>query len=80
MPSPPFSLPFSLAGRLADVHTDPSHLARLVMIARNKKVFKPHFKTLLSLYMQKFSKAGKLAFEESTLGLATVEAQECDRE
>lgn len=31
-------------------------------------------------YMQKFSKAGKLAFEESTLGLATVEAQECDRE
>ena len=71
---------FSLAGRLADVHRDPSHLARLVMIARNKRVFKPKYKDLLSRYYQKFSKAGKLAFEELTLGLETDEAQECDSE
>lgn len=37
---------------------------------------------ILSRYFQKFSKAGKLAWEESTLGVETVEeeAQECDEE
>ena len=71
---------FSTAGRLADVHTDPQHLARLVMIARNKKIYKPDDKKLLSCYFQKFSKAGKLEFEESTLGMELSSAQECDEE
>ena len=71
---------FSLAGRLADVHRDPSHLSRMVMIARNKSVFKPEVKKLLSRYFQKFSKAGELVFEESNLGLETDKAQECDEE
>ena len=63
---------------------DPRHLARLTMIARNKKIYKPAVQKLLSRYFQKFSKAGKLAWEESTLGLETVEEevqlQECDEE
>ena len=48
------------------------------MIARNKSVFKPGPKMLMPHYFKKFSKAGKLAFEESALGLETAEAQECD--
>ena len=43
-------------------------------------MFKLKYKDLLSRYYQKFSKAGKLAFEELTLGLETDEAQECDSE
>ena len=39
------------------------------MIARNKKIYMPSDKKLLSCYFQKFSKAGKLEFEESTLGM-----------
>ena len=71
---------FSTAGRLASAHTDPRHLARMVMIARNKKIYKPESKNLLSKYFQKFSKAGKLEFEEGTLGLELNGIQECDEE
>ena len=35
---------------------------------------------LLSKYFQKFSKAGKLEFEEGTLGLELDGIQECDEE
>jgi len=56
------------------------HLARMVMIARNKKIYKPESKNLLSKYFQKFSKAGKLEFEEGTLGLELDGIQECDEE
>ena len=42
---------FSTAGRLADTHTDPQHLARLVLIASYKKIYKPECKKLLSLYL-----------------------------
>ena len=48
-----------------------------VMIARNKSIYKPDSKKLLSVYFQKFSKAGKLTFEEETLGLEIV-TEECD--
>ena len=58
------AVPAARQSRLADTHRDPRHLARLVMIARNKKVYKPDCKVLLSKYFQKFSKAGKLEFEE----------------
>ena len=71
---------FSTAGRLASAHTDPRHLARMVMIARNKKIYKPESKNILSKYFQKFSKAGKLEFEEGTLGLELDGIQECDEE
>ena len=43
------------------------------MISRNKKVYKLEVKKLLSKYFQKYSKAGKLPFEEETLGLAEEE-------
>jgi hypothetical protein len=52
----------------------------MVMIARNKKIYKPESKNLLSKYFQKFSKAGKLEFEEGTLGLELDGIQECDEE
>ena len=71
---------FSTAGRLADTHTNPQHLARLVMIARNKKIYMPEVKKLLSKYYQKFSKAGQLEFEDSTLGLETDEMQDAGEE
>ena len=73
---------FSTSGILSSPHMDPRHLARLTMIARNKKIYKPPVQKILSRYFQKFSKAGKLAWEESTLGVETVEeeAQECDEE
>ena len=73
---------FSTSGILSSPHMDPRHLARLTMIARNKKIYKPSVELLLSRYYQKFSKAGKLAWEELTLGLETLqlEAQECDME
>eukprot|EP00966_Prymnesium_polylepis_P086516 2002415-Prymnesium_polylepis.1 len=75
---------FSTSGILSSPHKDPRHLARLTMIARNKKIYKPAVQKLLSRYYQNFSKAGKLAWEESTLGLETVEEemqlQECDEE
>ena len=61
-------------------HSDPRHLARMVMIACNKKIYKPESKNLLSKYFQKFSKAGKLEFEEETLGLELDGIQECDDE
>ena len=69
---------FSTSGILSSPHMDPRHLARLTMIARNKKVYKPECKKLLSRYYQTFSKAGKLDWEESTLGLEAVaeEAEE----
>lgn len=71
---------FSTAGRLADTHTNPRHLARLVMIARNKKIYMPKVKKLLSKYYQKFSKAGQLEFEDSTRGLETEETQDAGEE
>ena len=71
---------FSTAGRLASAHTDPRHLARMVMIARNKKIYKPESRNILSKYFKKFSKAGKLEFEEGTLGLELDGIQECDEE
>ena len=52
----------------------------MVMIARNKKIYKPESKNLLSKYFQKFSKAGKLELEEGTLGLELDGIQECDEE
>ena len=60
---------FSTSGILSSPHMDPRHLARLTMIARNKKIYKPPVQKILSRYFQKFSKAGKLAWEESTLGV-----------
>uniref|UniRef100_A0A7S2N7R0 Uncharacterized protein n=1 Tax=Haptolina brevifila TaxID=156173 RepID=A0A7S2N7R0_9EUKA len=73
---------FSTSGILSSPHMDSRHLARLTMISRNKKVYKPEAKKLLSRYFQKFSKAGKLDWEESTLGMAIVgaEAELCDEE
>ena len=58
----------------------PRHLARLVMIARNKKIYMPEVKALLSKYYQKFSKAGQLEFEDSTRGLETEETQDAGEE
>ena len=69
---------FSSAGILADSHMDPHHLSRLVMINRNKKIYTPEMTKLLSKYFQKFSKAGKLEFEEETLGLETPDSPEPD--
>ena len=66
---------FSTSGILSSAHTDPHHLARLTMIARNMSVYKPPVAKLLPRYYQKFSKAGQLEWEQSNLGL---EAQECD--
>ena len=66
---------FSTAGLLSNVLLDPGFLADLVMISRNKKVYKPEVKKLLSKYFQKYSKAGKLPFEEETLGLAEEEEE-----
>ena len=54
---------------------DPSFLARLVMVNRNKKVFQPDVKAIKAKYYMKFSKAGKLAFEEATLGLASIDEE-----
>ena len=47
--------------------------ATFTMIARNKKVFKPTWRNVFKRYYQKFSKAGKLEWEEQTLGLETIE-------
>ena len=66
---------FSTAGLLSNALLDPGFLADLVMISRNKKVCKPEVKKLLSKYFQKYSKAGKLPFEEETLGLAEEEEE-----
>ena len=66
---------FSTAGLLSNALLDPGFLADLVMISRNKKVYKPEVKKLLSKYFQKYSKAGKLPFEEETLGLAEEEEE-----
>ena len=58
--------------------TSGKNLSRLVMINRNKKIYTPEMAKLLSKYFQKFSKAGKLAFEEETLGLETPDSPEPD--
>ena len=50
------------------------------MIARNKKIYMPEVKKLLSKYYQKFSKAGQLEFEDSTRGLETEETQDAGEE
>ena len=74
---------FSTSRILSSAHTDPHHLARLNMIARNMSVYKPPVAKLLSRYMyyQKFSKAGQeLEWEQSNLGLEAQECDACDEE
>ena len=71
---------FSTSGILSTAHTDPHHLARLTMIARNMSTYKPPVAKLLSCYYQKFSKAGKLEWEESNLGFEVQECDECEEE
>jgi hypothetical protein len=45
---------------------DPSHLARLVYMVANKKVYKPAVGPIKKSYLEKFSKAGQL--DEANLG------------
>ena len=52
------------------------------MIARNNEQedLQARVQESLSKYFQKFSKVGKLEFEEETLGLELDDIQECDDE
>ena len=67
---------FSTSGILSDPHMSSHNLSNFTMVARNRKIFKPPWQLLLSRYCQKFSKAGKLEWEEATLGLEVAEEEQ----
>ena len=69
---------FSTSGILSDPHMSSRNLSNFHhgRTQQNRNIFKPPWQLPLRRYCQKFSKAGKLEWEEATLGLEVAEEEQ----